>query len=99
MTPDPRGSSPPSDTARLLLTIPELAAELRIDKRTVYRLLKAGELPIQVLRVGQSPRVRRADLEHYLEQLSEQAAAEGAERTRRTAAMVWGSTGRPRRVG
>ena len=35
----------------LLLTIPEVADELRVDKRTVYRLLRSGELDLPVIRV------------------------------------------------
>jgi len=85
-------------SAPLLLTIPELAAELRVDKRTVYRLLKAGQLPLQVLHIGQSPRVRRADLERYLDQLEAEAQAAALERARRASALVWGR-GRQRRVG
>jgi excisionase family DNA binding protein len=83
--------------ARLLLTIPELAAELRVDKRTVYRLLKAGELPLQVLRIGQSPRVRRVDVERYLAQLTERAEAESAERQRQMASLMWGRAKRRQR--
>jgi excisionase family DNA binding protein len=54
----------------LLLTLPELAAHLRINRATVYRLLQRGELPIPVLRVGRSPRVRSTDVERYLAELA-----------------------------
>jgi excisionase family DNA binding protein len=54
----------------LLLTIPEVADELRVDKRTVYRLLRSGELDLPVIRVGSSPRVRRLDLEQHLARLA-----------------------------
>jgi hypothetical protein len=37
----------------------------------VYRLLQRGELPIPVLRLGRSPRVRVADLEHYLAEMAD----------------------------
>ena len=40
----------------LPLTLPELAAHLRIDRATVYRLLQRRELPIPILRLGRSPR-------------------------------------------
>ena len=73
----------------LLLTIRELADELRLDQRTVYRHLKEGKLPIRILRIGQSPRVRRADLERYLTELAEQTEAAIAERKRRAEALVW----------
>jgi excisionase family DNA binding protein len=54
----------------LLLTIPEVAAELRLDKRSVYRLLRSGQLPLPIIHIGASPRVRRRDLEAYLERLA-----------------------------
>ena len=55
----------------LLLTLPELAAHLRIDRATVYRLLQRNELPIPILRLGRSPRVRSTDVENYLAQLAD----------------------------
>ena len=55
----------------LLLTLPEVAAHLRIDRATVYRLLQRGDLPIPVLRLGRSPRVRVADLEQYLAEMAD----------------------------
>jgi excisionase family DNA binding protein len=54
----------------LLLTLPELAAHLRVDRATVYRLLQRRELPIPILRLGRSPRVRSTDVEEYLAQLA-----------------------------
>ena len=54
----------------LLLTLPELAAHLRIDRATVYRLLQRRELPIPILRLGRSPRVRATDVEKYLADLA-----------------------------
>lgn len=54
----------------LLLTLPELAAHLRIDRATVYRLLQRRELPIPILRLGRSPRVRSTDVERYLADLA-----------------------------
>jgi len=62
----------------LLLTIPEVADELRVDKRTVYRLLRSGELDLPVIHVGSSPRVRRLDLEQHLARLAaDEEEAEG----------------------
>ena len=55
----------------LLLTLTEVAAHLRIDRATVYRLLQRGDLPIPVLRLGRSPRVRVADLEQYLAEMAD----------------------------
>jgi excisionase family DNA binding protein len=79
-------SEGPIGAAKLLLTIPEVADELRIDKRTVYRLMRSGELPLQIIHIGQSPRVRRADLEGYLERLVTDAQDA---RALRVAAALW----------
>lgn len=67
-----------ADHESLLLTIPQLASELRVDKRTVYRLLRSGKLPLQIIHIGESPRVRRVDVEAYLERLATDAADAGA---------------------
>ena len=47
-----------------LLTVAEVAGLLRVSNMTVYRLLKAGELPS--VRIGKSFRVREDDLDAYL---------------------------------
>lgn len=47
------------------LTVEEIVAYLRVHERTVYRLLKSGELP--AVRVGRQWRVRRAALDAWLE--------------------------------
>ena len=47
-----------------LLTVAEVAQVLRVSNMTVYRLIKAGELP--ALRVGKNYRIREPDLEAYL---------------------------------
>ena len=47
-----------------LLTVAEVADVLRVSDMTVYRLIKAGELP--ALRVGKNYRIREDDLERYL---------------------------------
>lgn len=46
------------------LTVAEVAALMRVSTMTVYRLIKAGELPS--IRVGKSYRIRRADLDRYI---------------------------------
>lgn len=48
-----------------LLTAGEVADLLRVSTMTVYRLIRAGELP--AVRVGRSYRVRQVDLDAYLE--------------------------------
>ena len=47
-----------------VLTVAEVADALRVSSMTVYRLVKAGELP--ALRVGKNIRIRANDLDGYL---------------------------------
>ena len=53
---------------RMLLTLPQAAHELSISKRTLERLIAAGEFPAPV-RIGRSARVPSTDLVAYLEKL------------------------------
>ncbi len=46
------------------LTVAEVAAVLRVSTMTVYRLIKADELP--AIRVGRSYRLLEADVDRYL---------------------------------
>jgi excisionase family DNA binding protein len=48
-----------------LLTAAEVADQLRVSTMTIYRLIRRGELP--AVRVGRNYRVRRSDLEAYLD--------------------------------
>jgi excisionase family DNA binding protein len=48
-----------------LLTVREVAEAMRVSTMTVYRLIKAGELP--AIRVGKHFRIRRRDLTGYLD--------------------------------
>jgi excisionase family DNA binding protein len=48
-----------------LLSIPELCQELGMGKSWVYRRLRSGEIPS--VRLGRSIKVKRTDLEEYLE--------------------------------
>ena len=48
------------------LTLAELAAWLKVGRTTVYRLITSGAVPSY--RVGRSVRVRRADVEGWLEE-------------------------------
>jgi excisionase family DNA binding protein len=48
-----------------LLTVREVAESMRVSTMTVYRLIKAGDLP--AIRVGKHFRIRRRDLTTYLE--------------------------------
>ena len=47
-----------------LLTVSEVAEMLRVSDMTVYRLIKAGDLP--AVRVGRSFRVSDSDVDAYL---------------------------------
>ena len=47
-----------------LLMVREVAELMRVSNMTVYRLIKAGDLP--ALRVGKNFRIRRSDVEGYL---------------------------------
>jgi excisionase family DNA binding protein len=46
------------------LTVAEVASLLRVSTMTVYRLVKAGQLP--AVRVGRSYRLREDDVDRYL---------------------------------
>ncbi len=48
-----------------LLTAREVAEVMRVSTMTVYRLIKAGELP--AIRVGKHLRIRRDAVEGYLD--------------------------------
>ena len=47
-----------------LLTVAEVAATMRVSKMTVYRLIKARQLP--ALKVGKNYRIRESDIDQYL---------------------------------
>lgn len=48
-----------------LLTTDEVLAYLKVTPRTIYRLIRAGEIP--ALRVGRQWRFRRSDLDAWLD--------------------------------
>jgi len=58
-----------------LLSIPEVCQELGMGKSWVYRRLKSGDIPS--IKLGRSIKVKRADLEAYLESMRYGPAAEG----------------------
>ncbi|MFQ5922338.1 MAG: helix-turn-helix domain-containing protein [Anaerolineales bacterium] len=47
-----------------LITVREIAEQLRVSPRTVYRLCRSGQLP--AIKVGKEWRIDRADLEQFL---------------------------------
>ena len=63
----PAPSAPPQ---RLLLSVAEVAAELGCGRDTVYALLSSGALP-SVRLGGRLRRIRRADLNRYVDALAE----------------------------
>ena len=56
-----------------LLTAGELASILKLDKTTVYRLIKKQGVP--AFKVGQEWRVPRSDLETWIARQKESAAS------------------------
>ena len=53
------------------LTVQEVAQLMRVSSMTVYRLIRAGDLP--AIRVGRSFRVRDVDVDGYLQSRYTQA--------------------------
>jgi excisionase family DNA binding protein len=56
--------TPINVAASELLTTEEVIAFLRVNTRTLYRLIRAGDFP--AVRVGRQWRFRRGDLEAWL---------------------------------
>ncbi len=54
-----------SGTSFQLLSIPEVCQELGMGKSWVYRRLKSGEIPS--IKLGHNIKIKREDLEQYLE--------------------------------
>jgi excisionase family DNA binding protein len=59
-----------------LLSIPQLCQELGMGKSWIYRRLRSGEIPS--VRLGRSIKVRREELEEYLERHHYPARAQEA---------------------
>ncbi len=51
-----------------LLTVGEVASIMRVSNMTVYRLIKSGQLA--AIRVGKNYRIRRSDIDRYLNERS-----------------------------
>ncbi len=58
-----------------LLTVTEVASDLRVSKMTVYRLIKRGNLP--AVRVGRGYRIKAQTVEQYLTKESIPPKTEG----------------------
>jgi excisionase family DNA binding protein len=63
-----------SETSFQLLSIPEVCQELGMGKSWVYRRLKSGEIPS--MKLGHNIKVKREDLEGYLENQRYQPSGE-----------------------
>ena len=59
------GDIRPMNEGAMLLTVTEVAGRLGVSRRTVFELLKAGELPR--IKVGAATRVAARDLEAYVD--------------------------------
>ena len=55
---------PDRDFGEPLLTVGEVAGLMRVSNMTVYRLIKSGQLG--AIRVGKNYRIRRTDVDRYL---------------------------------
>lgn len=64
-TTDMAGDPMTERTRTELLTIPQVAARLKVTPRTVYRLISAGDLP--VVEVGSVSRVSEEALKQYID--------------------------------
>lgn len=63
-----------------LWTVAEVADHMRVSNMTVYRLIKAGELP--AIRVGKNYRIRGKELADYIEASFQQVALEARDGAR-----------------
>jgi excisionase family DNA binding protein len=60
-----------------VLTLPEVAAYLKVTERTIYRLAGAKKIP--AFKVGGVWRFSRGDIDRWIKQQSVSAAAEGGD--------------------
>lgn len=70
-------TTPPimADEGSFLLTVDEIAAQLRVTRMTIYRQIKAGRLG--ALRVGNSYRVPEAEFAAYKKRNTTEAVPYG----------------------
>jgi excisionase family DNA binding protein len=62
---DTEGKAISSTSAEELLTVEQIQQLLKVGRTFAYSLIRSGELPSY--RVGRFVRVRRRDVEHWLE--------------------------------
>jgi excisionase family DNA binding protein len=58
--------APIADPGRLLLTVGETAEALVLSERSIWNLIKSGELP--AVRIGRSVRISRESLIGFIQQ-------------------------------
>lgn len=58
-----------------VLTVPEVADVLRVTTKTVYALIKRGELPS--FRIGRAVRCRQEDVERFIDDRATEAKLAG----------------------
>ena len=64
----------PAPEPRLLLRPTEVAELLSLGRSTVFQLVASGELP--AVRVGRAVRVRRVDLQRWVEERAQRSGAD-----------------------
>tara|TARA_B100000609_G_C17120492_1_gene384699 strand:+ start:573 stop:794 length:222 start_codon:yes stop_codon:yes gene_type:complete len=67
----------PAAQAEALLTIPEVAAYLQVGERTVYNWAHQGTIPS--FKIGNIWRVRKSDIDTWIEECREQTPRPKAE--------------------
>jgi len=67
--PHEHGDRPMGASCQLLFTVAEVSQILRLSRSRVYELIYAGQLPS--IKLGRSRRVRRSDVEAFVEGLEE----------------------------
>jgi excisionase family DNA binding protein len=65
-----------SDAPKLLLDFQELADALGVHLSQIYRWRDRGELPLPIVRLGRSSRVRTVDVEAWLARLADDASTD-----------------------
>ncbi|HWA09557.1 MAG TPA: helix-turn-helix domain-containing protein [Opitutaceae bacterium] len=66
------------DPISILLTLPQAASNLAVSRRTLERLIAAGDFPAPV-KIGRASRIPQTDLAAYLEKIClERGAKAGA---------------------
>lgn len=69
-----------------ILTVEQVADYLQLNKLTVYKYVRDGRLPAS--KIGKSYRIRRADVEAFLESQRLQPGREGPRRGRRRRPVI-----------